>query len=249
MLRILLSSIFLHRISHSTFLPMKIGKTVILISALIFLCSIPGKAQNNSSDTQPLNPVHISLQNNPNADYAPSSSQLGLQFGYGVLFGAAGVFAGGLSGYAAIGFNDDLGSLGPVLLGSSTGYLFGSALGIYLAANSHSYDASYGYILMGNIAGLGVGAGTIALSENHIDNTGIVSIFALSSVILGGMLANKLSIKKHTNHPSALLNITNGAPQLNTPSIRLTDIRTDLRPNPKDKFTVSPTIKLLNISL
>lgn len=228
---------------------MEISKTIILTCVVIFLCSVPGEAQNIHPDTQFFYPEKISLLNNTNADYAPSASQLGLQFGSGLLFGAAGVLTGGLSGYAANGFNDDLSSLGPILLGSSTGYLLGSALGIYLVANSDNYNASYGSILLGNIAGAGIGIGAIAYSDNHIDNQKFVSIFALSSVIVGGMIANKFSITKRSNSSSALLNITNGAPQLSTPSIKMVPIGKELKPNLNQSYSVSPTIKLLNISL
>jgi hypothetical protein len=191
---------------------MKSFKATILISTIIFLSAYPVSAQSNTYATPSIQPEAISLQSNT-AVYNPSISRLWLQFGSGVVLGAAGGLLGGVGGFAANGFNNDLDAVGPVLLGTSIGYLAGGALGIYLVANSSSYDASFSYIVLGNIVGAGVGIGGIFLTENLFIGNAPKTLgvgLAFSSVIIGGIIANSLTIKTRPNQSSALFNISDG---------------------------------------
>ncbi|MDZ7660170.1 hypothetical protein [Fodinibius sp.] len=194
----------------------------------------------------------IALQSNASTEYNPSASKLGLQFGSGALFGAGGIFVGGFTGYAASGFEDDYSSLPGLFLGTAVGYLIGTSSGIYIAANSGPYNASFGYILLGNIVGTGIGVSGSLLAENAFDSdfSSAVSVgIALSSTIIGGMIANSMSIKKRTNQSSALLNFSKGHSQLAIPSIELSKTNHVNLKEMKVRNYYSPTVKLLNISL
>jgi hypothetical protein len=231
---------------------MKSTKIVILISAALFFHASPGLTQNNH-EVSKLRANNISVHSNNVSAYNPSTSRLGVQFGSGVLFGAVGVFVGGLTGYAASGFEgDDLESLPLLFLGSTVGYLAGTSSGIYFTANSKPYNASFGYILLGGIVGTGVGISGTFLAENAFNgnlpspaNIGIT----LSSTIIGGIIANSLSIKKRSNQSSALLNITDSNPQLAIPSIKLTKTNQVYFDKIEMRNSYSPSVKLLNISL
>lgn len=194
----------------------------------------------------------VSFQSSEATEYNPSASRLALQFGSGTLFGAAGVFVGGFTGYAANGFEDDLSSLAPLFLGSTVGYLMGTSSGIYIVANSNSYDASFGYILLGNIVGAGAGITGTLLIRNALNKSSlgkVSGIISLCSTIIGGMIANKMSIKKRSNQSFALLNFSNGNPQFAVPKIELTKTNHVRFNDMETRHSYSPTVKLLNISL
>jgi hypothetical protein len=142
-------------------------QAVILISAIILLSASPGSAQNNTYAAPSIQPGAISVQNST-AEYNPSISRLWLQFGSGVVSGAVGGLLGGVGGFAVNGFNDNFDAIGPVVIGTTVGYLTGGAFGIYLVANSRTHDASFGYILLGNVVGAGIGIGGVLLTENII---------------------------------------------------------------------------------
>lgn len=230
---------------------MKSFKAAILISTIIFLSAYPVSAQSSTYTTLSIQPEAISLQSST-AVYNPSIPRLWLQFGSGVVLGAAGGLLGGVGGFAANDFNNDLDAIGPVLLGTSIGYLAGGALGIYLVANSSSYDASFGYIVLGNIVGAGVGIGGILLTENVFKGNAPKTLgvgLAFSSVIVGGIIANSLTIKTRSNQSSALFNISDGNSQLAIPSIELTKTNHVNFDKMEMQNSYSPTVKLLNISL
>jgi len=230
---------------------MKSFQAAILISTIIFLSAYHVSAQSGTYATPSIQPGAISLQSST-AVYNPSISRLWLQFGSGVVLGAAGGLLGGVGGFAANGFNDDFDAIGPVLLGTSIGYLTGGALGIYLVANSSSYDASFGYIILGNIVGAGVGIGGILLTENTFKGDAPKTLdvgLAFSSIIIGGIIANSLTIKKRSNQSSALFNISDSNSQLAIPSIKLTKTNHVNFDKMEMRNSYSPTIKLLNISL
>lgn len=150
---------------------MKSEIIILFISAIIFLNVSPVLAQNGTYDNFSQQTEVVSFQSSEATEYNPSASRLALQFGSGTLFGAAGVFVGGFTGYAANGFEDDLSSLAPLFLGSTVGYLMGTSSGIYIVANSNSYDASFGYILLGNIVGAGAGITGTLLIRNALSKS------------------------------------------------------------------------------
>ena len=230
---------------------MKSFKATILISTIIFLSAYPVSAQSSTYATSSIQPEAISLQNNTTV-YKPPISRLWFQFGSGVALGVAGGILGGAGGFAVNGFNNDLDAIAPVFLGTMVGYLAGGALGIYLVANSSSYDASFGYIMLGNLVGAGVGIGGILLSENSFnsDTPKTLSVgLAFSAVIVGGIIANSLSIKKRSSQSAALLNFSGGHSQLAVPSMELTQTSHMNSSNLEIRNSYSPTVKLLNISL
>lgn len=230
---------------------MNFTRVFLLVSAMTFLSAYPVSAQSSTYATPSYNTKFISLQSNT-AVYNPSISRLWLQFGSGVVLGAAGGLLGGVGGFAVNGFNNNLDAIGPVLLGTSIGYLAGGALGIYLVANSSSYDASFGYIVLGNIVGAGVGIGGILLTENVFKGHATKRLgvgLAFSSVIIGGIIANSLTIKTRSNQSSAVLNISDGNSKLAIPSIELIKTNHVNFDKMEIQNTYSPTVKLLNISL
>lgn len=193
---------------------------------------------------------NIELQSNASSLYNPSLGRLGLQFGSGVLFGAGGGIVAGLSaGLAAPekkGF--DLTGLEYAFTGFYIGYTAVSALGVYMVANSSTYDASFGSILLGHGIGAGAGIGSMVLMDSVDGQAGIAIIFALASPIIGGMIANNSSITKRTK-TSALLNISPGNTTLSTPAVQIEQVgNPDFMNKPKNE-AYSPTVKLVNISL
>lgn len=208
---------------------MRFPKSAIGIGIFLFLCTSSGIAQNSNSQSSSLQSQPALDSNNSSTEYNPSLSDLGWQFGSGAVFGAAGGFLGGFSGYAANGFQNNLNSISFIFFGTAAGYLAGTSFGVYNAANSHPYQASFGSILFGSFLGTGIGVGGIMATGNLIDNNSasrIIGIgFGLSTVIIGGMFLNSQSIKKKKNQSSALLNVNNGSTQIASPAINLTKLK------------------------
>ncbi len=216
--------------------------SLLILGMLLFLASSTIAQQNILSQAAPVE--------NSSTSYNPSFGRLSLQFGSGVLFGVGGVLLGGLAGVALA--PNDKGSGGLIVLGyaaagSVVGYTAGSAFGVYTVANSQQFNASYGYILLGNVVGAASGIGLSALIDPN-DNLGFFSaILVLSSPIVGSMIANKLSIDKRKKKASALLNISDEETTLSTPSLKVTKVGNHNLPEFVNRY--APTVKLLNISL
>lgn len=197
------------------------------------------------------------IQTSSSLIYNPSLPQLGLQFGSGALFGAAGGIGAGLAGIAIFVPNTDgpgagFVALGVGALGFIIGYPAGSSLGIYLAANSDTYDASFGNILLGSFLGAGAGIGLLVLANDAYAGdppASISLILGLSLPVIGGMVANAMSIDRRNNNHSALLNITKDNADLSFPAVQLTKIGNYNFANKHFSDSYSPTVKLLNISL
>jgi hypothetical protein len=220
---------------------------------MLFLSTTLGSAQDKIYEASSQQNKSIPSFGNTAADYNPSTTQLGYQFGSGALFGAAGILVGGFTGYAASGFEgDNLSSLPHLFIGTAVGYLFGTSSGIYFVADSDLHDASFGYIMLGNIIGTGVGIGSSLIAEStfngNLSSTISVGI-TISSTIIGGMVANNLSIKKKKRQSSALLNITDSNSRLDIPSIKLTETNHMNLQKMEVRNSYSPSVKLLNISL
>lgn len=232
---------------------MKSEIIILFISAIIFLYVSPVLAQNGTYDNFSQQTEVVSSQSSKATEYNPSASRLALQFGSGALFGAASGAAGFLGG--AMLAPDAEGPAGLVVLGygavgAIVTYPLGSALGIYMVANTNRFDASFGNILLGTSIGTGAGIGTIILSSGIGKGApiAIASGLALSLPIVGGIIFNQKSIQKRTSGSSALLNISDGNTSLSAPSVKLTRVGNF---NTSSNFadTYSPTVKLLNISL
>lgn len=181
--------------------------------------------------------------------YSPKVGKLGLQFASGLFIGTAGGAIGGLVGMAVLapeGNNSGAGfaQAGAFVLGGFAGYTLGTSLGVYIVANSPRYDASFGNIVLGNLLGTATGAGVIALSESSKTKVGFGLAFALP--IIGGMIANSLSIQKRSDNSTALLNISTGNVRVSPPSVQLKSLGDNLGLKAKNQV---PTMKLLNISL
>lgn len=223
---------------------MAIHRVVLLAVIILGIGFSPAHAQQSVSHPSPSQTFKPS-QLPPSASYSPSFGRLSLQFGSGVLFGIGGGAVIGLaSGLAAP--DDRYRPLMYILNGFYFGYAATSALGIYLVANTSSYNASFGNILLGNGIGTALGIGTISLMESIDGNMGAAYIFAFAAPIVGGILANSMSINQRTTRSTALLNISDGSPRLSTPMVQLTHVGNQ---KISAEATFSPTVKLLNISL
>lgn len=183
-------------------------------------------------------------QQGSTADYSPSFGRLTLQFGSGVLFGAGGGVATGFAAGLATP-DTQYEPISYLVNGFYLGYSAVSALGVYIVANSNTYNASFGNILLGHGVGTGVGLGVIAMMDSVDGYMGPAYIFALAAPIIGGIVANTMSIKKRNSGTSALLNIRDRQLSISSPSVRLTKVG---EVSIADKL-YSPTVKLLNISL
>lgn len=217
----------------------------ILIAFLFF--SQPVDAQQNSLSglSSPSPGDAYASKDQSVSEYNPSVPGLGLQFGSGVLFGAGG---GIITGFAAAALFAPEGqyTAWPYLLnGFYTGYSTISALGVYIAANSNCYNASFKYILLGHGIGAIAGIGVMAISDSLDGNMGPAYLFTLVAPVIGGMIANKMSIKRQSGSRSALLNIPGNSDLLSIPSIRLTRPGNHNLVNKK----VVPTVSLLSIQL
>ena len=181
--------------------------------------------------------------------YSPKVGRLGLQFASGLFIGAAGGAIGGLASMAVLapdGNNSGAGfaQAGAFILGGFAGYTLGTSLGVYIVANSPDYDASFGKIVLGNILGTTAGAGTIALLGSSEKKIGFGLAFALP--IIGGMIANSLSIQKRPDNSTALLNISTDKVAVSSPLVQVESIGGNLHPK---SINPAPTMELLNISL
>lgn len=181
--------------------------------------------------------------------YNPSMGRLSLQFGSGVLLGTGAGLLTGLAGVVVSPKSDqpyDFRFLFYGISGFYLGYSTISAYGIYMVANSDSFNASFGNILLGNVIGGAVGYGSILLMDQLEGPPGIGLITALSAPLIGGMIANNNSIQKRGNNKTALLNISDDNASLSTPSVELKEVGTNKLPNSTASY--SPTVDLLNIS-
>lgn len=228
---------------------------IFLVTVVLMLSFSSANAQQQSVD--PALEVATQVQTSSSSTYDPPLPRLGLQFGSGALFGAAGGAGVALAGIALFVPNTDgpaagFMALGVGALGFVIGYPPGSSLGIYLAANSDTYDASYGNILLGSYLGAGAGIGTIVLTNSVFNEDPPVAFslaLALSMSIIGGMIANDISIEKRNGTESALLNISNDKTDLSVPAVQLTKVGNHNITNRSFSGSYSPTVKLLNISL
>ena len=216
---------------------------IVLAILVISMCALPAKAQD-SSDSAP--------QNSSTTSYSPTIPRIGLQFGSGLLIGGASGALTALAGVAAApkgqgGSGAGFGSMGYAFVGGILGYTFGSALGVHVVANSPSYEASYGNILIGTSLGTVAGLGIFAtLGAN---SAGVAGAVAFLTPLVGGVIANKFSISKRKPTSTALLNIYNGNTTVSTPSIQVSEVdHFNQRANGITK-SYSPTVELLNISL
>ena len=215
---------------------------------IVLLCIYPAQAQQ---DQQKKISTSLSASAVPssNSSYSPAAGRIGLQFASGLFIGAAGGAIGGLASMAVLapsGNNSGAGfaNMGAFVLGGFAGYTLGTSLGVYIVANSPTYDASFGNIVLGNILGTAAGAGAIALFESSEKNVGFGLAFALP--IVGGMIANNLSIQKRLDNSTALLNISTDKVAVSSPSVQVESIGGNLHPK---SINPAPTVELLNISL
>ncbi|MDZ7680403.1 MAG: hypothetical protein U5J63_01525 [Fodinibius sp.] len=220
-------------------------KAIYLVLGIV--ASVPMLAAAQQSNGF-LNNYQLSDISSDATGYHPSAGDLALQFGGGALIGAAGGAIGGLASVAIFapgGDNSSAGfaGLGALILGGFAGYTLGTSLGVYIVANSPTHNASFGDIILGNVLGLTASAGIIALI-NPTDNKAVGAIsFVLP--IIGGMIANSMSIEKRSGS-SALLNISNDETILAAPAVQMQQVGNFSHYGIKDNV---PAIKLLNISL
>lgn len=210
------------------------SRTLFLIGLFVLLFGL------FNSQAQHLKKTNL-LTEEPADSYNPSFKNQALQFGSGVLFGAAGGVVGLLGGVAVAPEADGpagLAALGYAYTGGYIGYVISSSLGVYKVANTASYNASFGNILVGHVIGAGIGLGSVAVIQDPIA-LGI----AFSTPIIGGMIANSNSIEKRNNKTSALLNISDGNATLSTPLVQLTNVGNYNLPKNQ-----STTVQLLDIS-
>lgn len=215
-------------------------KRSFLVIVLLAFVNFPTFAQQAFSAQESFQ--KSSLSQNSTAAYNPSALHLGAQFGSGLLLGAVGGAVGFLGGAIVSPKVDGPGgliTLGYAAGGAYIGYSLSSALGVYMVANTKSYNASLRNILLGHAIGMGLGFGTFALSDSPA-----VFAIALTAPLIGGMIANSKSIQKRSSKKTALLNLSDGHTTLSAPSVQLTNVGNyDM---PKNQ---SATVKLLNISL
>ncbi len=186
-------------------------------------------------------------QQSTNAAYNNSLDRLALQFGSSIFIGAGGGILGGLAstafvpneGNSASGFAN----MGAFILGGYVSYTVFSSLGTYIVVNNQQYDASFGNILLGNLVGSAAGLGGLFIMGKSSAEIG--AVFAFAFPVIGGMIANSLSIDKRSTNSTAVVNISGDNTSLSTPTVKLTQINNSLAP--QDIY--SPTVKLLNISL
>lgn len=216
-----------------------------IFCAAIFFFSLSGAVQAQQAATSYSKKSLNLVKSSSTETYSPSVPRLGLQFGTGVLLGTPGIVAGGLTGALlspkAEGSGSGFATIGYTVIGSYIGYSLSSAVGVYWIANSDTFNASFKSIIIGHAIG-----GLAGLGIYFSVASPVALVFSLASPIVGGMIANKKSIKKRetTSKASALLNISDGDTQIAPPSVQLTEIGNfDLM----EKHP--PTVKLLNISL
>lgn len=225
---------------------------LIIVGILLFLAS-PTLAQQNTLSQA--TSYATQAKNTTSTGYNPSFGRLSLQFGSGLLYGSIGGLAGGFTGILIFAPRSDgsgagFAAMGIGLLGAATGYIAGSALGVHQIANTQMYDASFGTILLGNTLGAAAGIGTLVLSAGTFGKGTpmVISLgVALSTTVIGGMIANNLSIDKRKKKASALLNISDEETTLSTPSLKVTKVGNHNLPEIVNRY--APTVKLLNISL
>lgn len=227
---------------------MVITRTIIVgVGILAFsFCSTQAQQQISVSETyQKAGYVGKSAVTN----YTPSVGQLGAQFGSGVLFGLGSGVIGGVTSIAIFESPTDesagLSHIGYFAVGSVP-YVFGSAYGIYLIANSRTHRASYSDILLGSAIGAGIGGGGILFSRYVLGNRDLEASasIALLTTVVGGIIANMNSIEQRSASTTALINIENNDMSLSSPAIQLTQVGNYNLPNNR-----GASVKLLNISL
>jgi len=207
--------------------------------------------QQYSTHPSAKSPFHINSNSAAPSSYNPSISGIGLQFGSGVFVGAAGGVLGGLTGMGL--FTSDKGNsasgfanMGAFVLGGTLGYTVSSALGIYIIADNPRFKASYGNILLGSTIGTVAGLGSLALIGS--DSTAVGITLALAIPVIGGIIANGLSVDQRTppTVTTGLLNLSDGVVTLSAPAVQIQEVGNSPL---KTSISYSPTVKLLNISL
>lgn len=216
------------------------SKRILLTLTLLAFSCTPLLAQQYSQHQ-----AVQSVQQNSTNVYNPSVGKISLQFGSGFLLGAGGGLFTGFSAMIIAPIDAQPYNFRPLAYGLSgfyLGYTTLSALGIYIASNSGTHKASFGKTLLGNVIGGAAGYATLFLVENR----GIGIATALSAPIVGGIIANSLTIKKRNSRgTTALLNVTNSDTHLSSPSVQLSKVGTDKLP---EKIRYAPTVAVLNIS-
>lgn len=206
-------------------------------------------SQYSRFPVQRLSPPGFS-QNIPyETTYQPTIPRLGLQFGSGALIGAGGAVAAGLASMVLFAPNKNnpgsgFASMGAFILGGTLSYPFSSALGIYIVADNHRYNASYGNILLGSTLGTAAGLGSLAILGSESAGTGLA--IALAAPIIGGMITNIQSIDKRSPQGTAFLNIAGENAHLSAPAVHLQKVGNRRFGALHSHY---PTLKLLNISL
>lgn len=221
-------------------------KICFCVSFIAFHFITPVLAQESLTGRQPVQYFNSTSSQDPSTEvYHPSVPRLGLQFGSGVLMGVAGGLIGGLGG-AAIAPKEEgtagLALLGYAATGAYIGYSAVSALGVYMAANSKSYKASFGKILLGHGIGATAGIGAIVISGSADGAIEPAIVFSLAAPVIGGIIANKKTIRKQ-KEPTALINISENHKALTIPPVHLTEVGNYSLPK-----QAAAEIKLLNIS-
>ena len=220
------------------------GHRISFFTILLFVSSVISVQAQQKAEVSESAQGYLPAQQTSTVAYRPSLGRLSLQFGSGILLGAGGGAVTGLAaGFAAPDTQYE--PLSYMINGFYIGYSAASAIGVYFVANSSDYNASFSNILLGHGIGAGLGLGMIAAMDAIDGYMGPAYILALASPIIGGIVANKMSIKKRNSRTSALLNIGDSQLSISSPSVRLTKV--DDFSN-ADKF-YAPTVKLLNISL
>ncbi len=209
-----------------------------LVFGFCLLTTLPIYAQQQPSN-------HTLKKSFETNTYNPSFGNKALQFGSGVLFGTGGGTVTGLTTGLLTPEKEglDFSQLENAAIGFYLGYSTVSAAGIYIVANSNSYDASFKSVILGTVIGGGAGLAGLLAIESTGSTVAPGVIFAASAPIIGGMIANNKTIQPRNQTTAALLNISDSQANLATPTIRIKKMRKQDLSN-----TMLPTAKLLDLS-